>query len=436
MHRREMKHRPKLLSLTNLARVFIYFTAAIILVVLDNVVESVKSGSEVSVKGIYTTMFSPTSMYPWTSGLLRKAQTDKVAIVTLTVGDNDVDLDLSDFCNRREYLAEVIDAIKLGAPKGLVIDYVFGKGQCTEEQRQQTQTRKLQAAIKAFSSLSSPVVWGQDAYREEDLQVAWPSKYIEFEKKGFNESDLLVKPLSGAFGNLEPSVVRFGLVQLNSDYRKIPLSWLAFRDVDGKPTQIETLAVAAARSFTQDEGLHKKIDELENAGRHPFTSFAKESEFLIMSASSIVNKTADLQMLTGRIVLIAVIDPEHNTDIHETLFGKMPGVVLQANYIESLVDGRFLRPVDQRLQIVIALIWFVVIDTVLRYWRGDGWLRILYPLLAIVVLWIILALLISWTGRYIELLFPSIFVLVAAQVTDNVRELLNPERKAKRKVHA
>lgn len=116
---------------------------------LDNVVERVRTGSEVSFDSIYTTVLYTTSLYPWTSGWFQKPQTRNVAIVTITVGQDDeaAGESLSDYCARRTFLADVVTAIDHTKPKGVVLDYVSGKGQCVESEAERCATSKLEQAL-------------------------------------------------------------------------------------------------------------------------------------------------------------------------------------------------------------------------------------------------------------------------------------------------
>jgi hypothetical protein len=398
---------------------------------LDNIVENMKSGSEVSFDSVYTQAFSPTSLYPWTSSWFRKPTTDHVAIVT--VGEPDEAL--SDQCDRRAFIADVIDGIRAVSPKAIAIDYAFGQGNCLDDHGLPL-TRKLRKALIAASN-TSVVVLGQAAYRQEDLEANWPSKFLETRQRGFDGTDLLPRGLPGAFADLD-SRVKPGLIQLNSDYRKIPLNWPTFSESDGRRITVDTLSVAAARSFSGDQTLLDRISDLQKAGKHPFTSFAREEQFAIISATSIAcvqidsaqcetRNTARFSFLTDRVVLISVVDPEQNSDVHETLIGKVPGVILQANYIESLLDHRFLRPVDKLIQVSVGLAWFALIELLLKHWPARGWRGLLYPLVTVVFLWTIISIFVSWAGFYIELLFPSIFVLIAAGASEKVRSLLDPD---------
>jgi hypothetical protein len=426
-------HRRKRLTEQYLSHGFIYALGTIILFALDNVVDKVKTGSEVSFNSIYTTVFSATSLYPWTSGWFRKPQTQNVAIVTITIGQDDdaAGESLSDNCARRKFLADLITAIDNAKPRGLVLDYMFGKGQCVEGDTERSDTSKLERSLQESATANGAVIIGQGAYRKEDLESNWPSEFIALRSRGFKDADLFIKPLPAAVALLD-SRVHPGLVQLNADYRKIPLSWRVFSNDGAAPYAMDTISVAAVRAFSGNGDLLNKLNMLQREGRHPFTSFAKEQNFLIVPAATIMARLADSSDLKNRIVLVSIIDPEHNDDTHDTFMGKVPGVVLQANYVEALMDGRFLRPIDRRVQVVIGLAWFAVIEMLLKYWAGRGWSGVVVPVIIIVVCWSVISVVITWYGRYIELLFPSIFVLIAAHSADRIRDLMDIHHKKRR----
>jgi hypothetical protein len=432
---RRMRAKKSTFSSARLWRILVYCAATAMLFALDSVVENMKSSSEISFDSVYTQVFSPTSLYPWTSGWLEKPRTINVAVVT--IGKDEPPEVLSDQCTRRAYLADVISGILGITPRAVVIDYAFGQGNCLDEQALPL-TRKLLRALIDASHLSV-VILGQAAYREEDLETNWPSKFLEMRRRGFGRADLLPLSLPGAFTDLN-SKVKPGLIQLNSDYRKIPLSWTAFSESDDQFTRMDTLSVAAVKAFSTDRLLLDQIAHLQSAGKHPFTSFAREDQFTIISGADIACAQIDVakcqvrnmtrfSSLKDRVILVGFIDPEHNSDIHETLIGTIPGVILQANYIESLLDHRFLRPVDWRIQIVVGLVWFALIELLLKQWPGRGWRIVFYPLLTIVLLWTIVSVFITRAGFYIELLFPSLFVLIAARTGEKIKNLVDFEPK-------
>lgn len=47
-------------------------------------------------------------------------------------------------------------------------------------------------------------------------------------------------------------------------------------------------------------------------------------------------------MFTDKIVVVGIAGL--GSDLHQTVLGKVPGVILQANYIESLLSDRMFKP--------------------------------------------------------------------------------------------
>jgi hypothetical protein len=113
------------------------------------------------------------------------------------------------------------------------------------------------------------------------------------------------------------------------------------------------------RAFDPHHAVLKKIDALNSDGsptvstrRHPYTSFLREDQFpttmravdLICSNPpneswrNICSRTRILrvnaQTFADKIVIIGIAGV--GGDIHQSVLGKVPGVILQANYIESL----------------------------------------------------------------------------------------------------
>jgi len=74
--------------------------------------------------------------------------------------------------------------------------------------------------------------------------------------------------------------------------------------------------------------------------------------------------------LRGKTVVVGWRDD--NTDIYQTPAGQLGGVFLQANYIESLLDGRLLHTIKLRWQVLLTLLWFILVEWPLHYWSDSA----------------------------------------------------------------
>jgi CHASE2 domain-containing sensor protein len=82
----------------------------------------------------------------------------------------------------------------------------------------------------------------------------------------------------------------------------------------------------------------------------------------------------------GRVVIIG--EDVTDADRHDTVVGGLPGYMLQANYIESLLDDRLIRPVPEGLNMMAGLRFFAAFEYIA--WRYHE--RRIYPFSWIAVL--------------------------------------------------
>jgi hypothetical protein len=134
------------------------------------------------------------------------------------------------------------------------------------------------------------------------------------------------------------------------------------------------LAFAAAKSYRAPfpNGVGS-LTALNDEGRHPLTTLLSMGKFIQIEASKLCRdkKTSDFscdggvpsevrRKLNGKIVLLGWED--NPGDIFITPAGRLPGVFLQANFIESLLDSRYLRVPSTRWQIGLSAFWFLFIE--------------------------------------------------------------------------
>ncbi|HMI64492.1 MAG TPA: hypothetical protein VK517_00540 [Cyclobacteriaceae bacterium] len=123
-----------------------------------------------------------------------------------------------------------------------------------------------------------------------------------------------------------------------------------------------------------DKGLANEagLRELRGADIHPFTSFIAPNEMTLARPLSLLCSGADKADIQSRYSLdcsretpaenslagqVVLIGQDSTTDQH-LLFGQqLPGFYLQANYIESLLDGRYLKPIGGRWNLIIFILW-------------------------------------------------------------------------------
>ena len=76
--------------------------------------------------------------------------------------------------------------------------------------------------------------------------------------------------------------------------------------------------------------------------------------------------------MSGKVVLIGYAG--FGSDVHKSLIGNVAGVVLQANYVESILENRVYVPLPTFYQILIWILWLAILFAIpLATWRRPRW---------------------------------------------------------------
>ncbi len=382
-----------------------------------------------------------------TSGF-RKPRNNYVVLVLL---DEKVPADINDnYCLQRRYLASVISKVRDTRPAIIALDFLFGLGTCPETSDVYHGTAELQAAITDVSK-TIPLVIAQKTVDASFLEQS-PEKFARLLALGFKDSEVIIEP-SDKF-DAAATKVSYGLYTFNEDSRKVPLSWSAYSSLASvgheNPSMMDTFSVAVAKAYLPDPRVLLEIHKFQVNGRDPLTSFLAEREIRCFSSADILDTAKPyagsekcgstytdidvLAQLEHRIVVIGKDAP--NLDRHDSIIGVVSGAVLQANYIESILDSRFLWPVQGWKSVLVALGWLGLIELIFRMSAGHPYRASGLAILATVVVWIILYdfVLMQW-GYYLVLWPPSIvailwrFVLVVSEPAKQPPHITPPELK-------
>jgi len=71
---------------------------------------------------------------------------------------------------------------------------------------------------------------------------------------------------------------------------------------------------------------------------------------------------AERDKLRGKIAVVGW----QQDDVWDTVAGEMPGYIVNANYIEALLDHHYLKPVPLSWQFALSIVWFLLIE--LPFW--------------------------------------------------------------------
>jgi CHASE2 domain len=312
--------------------------------------------------------FSARLYAPITRWALRLAPTPTVAIVYIDPKTEPAEI-LTNTCAARVFLSRLVEDLNTLHANVIVIDKYYSNTSCTEEE-------KNKIFLDAMDKSALPIVVGQPTHALAD-----PSK----------TGGCLA--LSPRFEFAKKANVHYGLTRINSDTLKLPLRWPVFQESDKHgvaPTQIpedtgagDSLALVAARQ--EDPNIEKdaSVQKLLAMHLHPFTTFLdlpNTNAMTVLCSAEAVPRDAygrpfgtacngmvqpinnldknNLQ-LNGKIVVIG--DKADENDMQPFPGAEKPGIWLQANYIQSLLDHRFLREVPLGLTLICLVLFIFVV---------------------------------------------------------------------------
>jgi hypothetical protein len=320
-----------------------------------------------------------TTYQRWSNGP-RARQTRYTAVVTLSQKNFPI---LKEACKQRALVGQLLPMLVQAGASEIVLDLAFTRSYCPD-----TETEHATACLKAEilnAAIQVPVLIGQASWVWGELDE---KEAARLRLQGFQESAVLLKPLIDLPLQDSQYQLSTGLIQLNQDLRKVPLSWTAYEEQGNKLVRLsptKTLSFAAARAYRAafPDGT-AELDALEAQGRHPLTSLLPKDKFIEASAAELMCQSPAAgtyeacpgapsvsvkRKLNGKVVLLGWAD--NPDDIHATPAGHQPGVYLQANFIESLLDSRYLRVISRSWQLILSAIWFGFIELAFLIYRDS-----------------------------------------------------------------
>lgn len=252
---------------------------------------------------------------------------------------------LGDPTNRQFIGSLITNAVK-GDPAVIVLDFKLvappGYLPGTDAPERSKQNAALLHSIQQASAKGVPVViasW----LRSNDKQQ------FEIRPGIFRDGDLPLADDKGECPYKDKACVRIGNINVPIDERQIPLVTVT---TGGAPYS-ESLALAAASAYEDAIDRYPKtrnkqiIASAINHDRFVYGSFIPEEAFQNISAEALAKGDEKaIGSCRGRILIIGGrwhSDLEYGplTDTYGTPVGQMPGVYLEANYIEALLDDRY-----------------------------------------------------------------------------------------------
>lgn len=273
-----------------------------------------------------------------------------------------------ELCEQREFLAHLIRRLAKAGAAAVVIDKYFDPERCAGDNR----SRLLQEAVREVSE-EIPVIVG---VRLEKVPAA----------RGISTGGLRIAstlPLAGRNFHV-------GTVNLHTDSRRLKMVWTVRSDGDRSTSRLsDGLAFATLRAYdgtllARDSRLAPWLESRTS----PYVSFMPPSALKQMRAVDVLcgeeaphretwrdclsaplsrNVMRDVR---GRIAVVGEADPR--LDMHPSVIGTVPGVLLQANYIEALLDGRVFYPMSSCFDFLFGLLIFGTSYVAMEYDRAGA----------------------------------------------------------------
>jgi CHASE2 domain-containing sensor protein len=327
-------------------------------------------------------------------------------------------------CPQRDFMARLLRTLAAANPAVIAIDKYYGRG-CKPEE-----SAALLDTMRDVSQTLPLVILRYDR-SDLDLQGRDTGKLHVLNKR-----DAVV-----ATKTMDVDIhVKYGLKTLNADERKIPLQWpvisedhfdhLSASELAKEPLAFEpTFATSVVKEYDPSTVAEETIQSFITRDVNPFTSFLNLGQIAPSSAIDLIcgqehardldwhncappNGGGDLlKNLRNRVVVIGQNDPR---DIHNTVVGEVPGVILQANYIESLLDDRYLKPSSLWIQLLISIAWVLVVEYFFDQYDSRPDHALLLSAASIAALWLITYdIAVVQLGHYLVLWPPSVVAMLS-----------------------
>jgi CHASE2 domain-containing sensor protein len=270
---------------------------------------------------------------------------------------------------RRDYLAKIIRAVDAAGPSVIAIDFdlrsTSPEGRPIEFPEYLSETKYLVAAIKD-ASRHCTVVLPRTIGLDED-QLTYSAKADIYDGYDFEGGD-----------------VQAGYIALSDDIREIPLS---LKTKGGGTidsfSQVITRAYAGGLPIPKSEAL-------------VYGGFLRPEAFFRYSSKKVLEgEQGLLEPLKHKIVIIGgawhtrSFNSGEVVDNYETPAGRIPGAIIQANYVEALLSGRAYVRWDSVYLTLVKIILASVFALLLTYLKVRVSYRV--PLLLLFLLGIIAA---------------------------------------------
>lgn len=401
---------------------------------LDLVKQYTLQTPEPSSPGIIGTLAQSVVWYhSFTSGGYRKSRAHFVRFVRIAQGEEPDDvLTPGSYCSQRLFLSQLLIVLENQGAGAVLIDKYFGD-KCPADR---PESKALSTAIQRVSR-KLPIVIGVHANTAEELASSQDGELTPEQKARFERAQLILAPHVEL---AEGANVAYGLLTLDEGTDRVPLSWDVFDGTGNEFRSMRTVSLLVAQAYDSSSDAEDRFRGLEHRGatEHPYTNLMGAKEIPAISAVQLLcngqyTPGSDWKQCAGgpyaeQLIRghVAIIGEFTESDVHDSPLGETYGPILQANYVESILDDRCFWPVSPWVEFFMGLAWFGVVLFILERSNSLLW-SFLYSVGISAVLWIILfdVVLQQW-GVYLTIGAPGLMIFVG-KLGDRVWDRIKKE---------
>jgi hypothetical protein len=347
---------------------------------------------------------------------------------------------LAGACKVRLYIAELLKVLANLRPKVVVLDVWLDPELCSDE-------RVTSLFFDELGKLSerAPVILGLQSRSAADLQANSPADlaYMRNRQPALRNTELVLMPVTHPPQSIGERIIE-AVARGDSDTRRIPLGWPVYEDFPQSGANIgprwkDTLSVAAVRAFDPHQKVLKTIEALTPDGLtkvstmlHPYTSLLREDQLPIVRAIDLICSNPPNESWRNTCVRTRILPVNSSAvrnpivvigiaglggDVHQSVIGRVPGVILQANYIQSLLSNRLYQFLPLAADLLLGVVWLLGVLIVAWCFRFRSFRALTLSLLATILSAYFILKGLVWLGYYTELLVPLTIAAIVTNVT-------------------
>ena len=253
---------------------------------------------------------------------------------------------------KRDFLASLLRAVDQANPAVIALDFDLSASDPTSSAVHgdyRDETTVLMTAIREIAS-RRPIVLARTINRDGE------GYFLEADIHDGDSRDGRVVCAKRPSDSTVPNVY-CGYIALPRDIRRLPPALRMEREMRG--VRLDSFALATARASSRETDYTRPI-EVAYGSFMPFERYVEASA--VASAGKILTDLTERRKLAHRIVLIGAnwsslgYGRGPGVDRHPSPVGDVPGVLLHANYVEAILDGRTYRPIPLEVAVGVEVV--------------------------------------------------------------------------------